>query len=128
MKINLEKLKAVLYTSLAGGGIGALLSSVATSVAAILAPGPQMTLGMFLGGAVLMGSFGAFAAGGFATMLALSKDHDGIENLSVARGAILGLIAGGLFPTAVALLTGEFVGYSDWAGVALFSVVFGVLV
>ena len=126
MKINLEKLKAVLGTSLAGGVIGALVSSVALGIAAILAPG-VVTLGLFFAGAAFMGSFGAFVAGGFATMLALSKGSDGIENLSVARSAVLGLIAGSLFPTVFSLLTGGLLGYSDLAGLALFGGVFGVL-
>ncbi len=69
-----------------------------------------------------MGGFGAFAAGGFAAMLALSKGAEGVENLSVARSAVFGLIAGGLVPTVVALLT-----VGDLAGMWLLGGICGVL-
>ena len=119
MKMNLKKLKAILGTSLTGTGIGVLLSSAVFGAGAILFPG-QMTLGNLLDVAALMGSFGAFAAGGFATMLALTKGGDGVANLSVARSAILGLIAGGLFPIAVSLLAGS--GGTPVALIAIFGI------
>ena len=126
VKVNLQKLKAVLGTSLAGGGVGALVSSVAFGFAAILAP-DQITLWNFLWGVALTGSFGAFAAGGFATILALSKGGDGVENLSVARSAVLGLLAGGLFPTAAALLTGGLLVPFDLETLTVYGGFFGVL-
>ena len=96
------------------------------AVQVVQVPG-AITLGMFLGGAALMGSFGAFAAGGFATMLAVSKGADGLENLSVARSALLGLIAGGLFPTAAALLTAGLLVPFDLETLVVLGVLFGIL-
>ena len=72
MRFNIEKLKAILGTSLAGGGIGALLGGVVLGVSFLVAPG-QASLGIFLGGTTVMGLFGAFASGGFAAMLALAS-------------------------------------------------------
>ena len=126
MRIGLDKLKAIWGTSIAGGAIGALLSSVVLGVGIVVSPG-EVTPGLFLGGAALMGGFGAFTAAGFATALALSKGRGGLEGLSVLKSAAIGLLAGALFPTAAALLTAGYLVPLEFGQLAFLGGVFGTL-
>ncbi len=125
MRLSIEKLKAVLGTSLAGGGLGAVLGGVVLGVLAFLSPA-QVSLGIFFGGTAVMGLFGAFAAGGFAAMLALSRSQGTLGELSVIRSGVLGLLAGSLFPSVIAILTAGYL-IPFGAGLLKYGALFGLL-
>jgi hypothetical protein len=104
----LEKSRAILGTSLVGGGLGALLGAIVPGLVALIAPN-LASLGTVALGTAAMGLFGAFAAGGFATLLALGPEGRALSELSIPKSAALGLLAGAVFPTLAALATGGWV-------------------
>lgn len=119
-RLTRSQLKGVVGTAIAGGGVAGLLAGVVLGAAAVLAPG-AVPLAIAVGGVTAMGAFGAFTTGGVATMLAMSRATDSIEELSVLKCGAMGLLTGGAFPAFAALLTGGFLfpfelGALAWAG------------
>jgi hypothetical protein len=100
-----RKWRAILGTGVAGAGVGALLAGVVLGVSGLIAPG-SVPLIVALGGPLAMGAFGFFAAGGFATMLALRDGGTSLDGLSISKSGFMGLAAGFLFPAVSAVLTG----------------------
>lgn len=101
-----RKLRGALGLSVIGGTLGGLLGAGWALVSGVLSYGWGFPPGNLVVGAVVWGSFGAFAAGGLGVGLGLLGERITLDELPLWKAGFIGAVAGALFPFAILAMVG----------------------
>jgi len=105
----LIKLRGALGLTVTGGLAGSLIGAALALIEGVVGVGPLRTSAVILGG-TRFAILGASAGLGFSVLLGSLRARHRLEEVSTWSAAVMGAVAGGLFPAAFFTLSG-------WAGV-----------
>lgn len=99
-----RKVRGILGLSTIGGFAGSLIGAMWSVVSGLLTFGTVVPPGNIVVGAIVWGSFGAFASGGFGLALGILGSRVSLDRLRLWHAALLGGLVGSVFPTAILVL------------------------
>jgi hypothetical protein len=98
----LRRIRGILGIGAVWGSVGVLVGALITAVVAVVIGGDLFS--MTARGAVFFGAMGGVCGSGFAGLLTLLEGRRTLDELSPARAALWGALAGAAIPAAWAVL------------------------